>query len=361
MVIDQRRSRRLCLVVCDLLGMSPDVARDVRSADRAPRSISRSSGCSPRARTPIRARACFAAASGSAGRRRRATSRSCSTAASPRRGRPSPRPSRRSCHCGRQPLPAAVSMNRRGLPYDPTFAVLDARRPDGTTVGTLANVGIHPVALGRALPEGVDRLGRTVPGRGGGGHGRRGDAAPGRRSATSTRPSPTTTTSTATTTTPRPHRPRHWPTPCSRRCGRAHTGHRSGRACRLAHDPRAGRHHAPDCARGPHGRPGGRARRVGPRLGAGRVDPRRSVPRVRRIRARRAAAARCCSPGCHPRGRATCRCRGVRGTRRPSATARSSSPRCTTTCSSIPSPDALYSATRRVGSSLPPGPSQLTV
>jgi hypothetical protein len=39
-------------------------------------------------------------------------------------------------------------MNRRGLPYEPTFAVLDARRPDGSRVGTLANVGIHPVALG---------------------------------------------------------------------------------------------------------------------------------------------------------------------------------------------------------------------
>ena len=51
-------------------------------------------------------------------------------------------------HCGRQPLPAAVSMNRRGLPYDPTFAVMDVRRRDGSTVGTLANVGIHPVALG---------------------------------------------------------------------------------------------------------------------------------------------------------------------------------------------------------------------
>jgi hypothetical protein len=50
----------------------------------------------------------------------------------------------------RAPLPLGLSINRRGLPYDPSFAVLDARRHDGTTVGTLANIAIHPVALGPA-------------------------------------------------------------------------------------------------------------------------------------------------------------------------------------------------------------------
>jgi hypothetical protein len=49
----------------------------------------------------------------------------------------------------RAPLPAGVSFNRRGLPYDdPDFAVLDAVRPDGHRIGTLANVAVHPVALG---------------------------------------------------------------------------------------------------------------------------------------------------------------------------------------------------------------------
>ena len=51
-------------------------------------------------------------------------------------------------HFVRAPLPAGLAHNRRGLPYDPFFAVLDARRTDGSRVGVLANVAIHPVALG---------------------------------------------------------------------------------------------------------------------------------------------------------------------------------------------------------------------
>ena len=48
----------------------------------------------------------------------------------------------------RAPLPDGLSMNRRGLPYDPAYAVLDVRRADGSRIGTIAGVGIHPVALG---------------------------------------------------------------------------------------------------------------------------------------------------------------------------------------------------------------------
>lgn len=48
----------------------------------------------------------------------------------------------------RAPLPAELSVNRRGLPYDPSYAVLDVRRADGTRIGSIAGVGIHPVALG---------------------------------------------------------------------------------------------------------------------------------------------------------------------------------------------------------------------
>lgn len=48
----------------------------------------------------------------------------------------------------RAPLPAGLSLNRRGLPYAPTYAVLDVRTPDGARLGSVANVGIHPVALG---------------------------------------------------------------------------------------------------------------------------------------------------------------------------------------------------------------------
>jgi hypothetical protein len=48
----------------------------------------------------------------------------------------------------RAPLPAGLSYNRRDLPHDPSFAVLDVLRPDGSRIGTIANVAIHPVALG---------------------------------------------------------------------------------------------------------------------------------------------------------------------------------------------------------------------
>ena len=49
---------------------------------------------------------------------------------------------------GRWPLPDGLSINRRGLPYEPTFAVLDAIGDDGSRIGSLANIAIHPVALG---------------------------------------------------------------------------------------------------------------------------------------------------------------------------------------------------------------------
>lgn len=49
---------------------------------------------------------------------------------------------------GRWPLPDGLSINRRGHPYEPTFAVLDAIGSDGARIGSLANIAIHPVALG---------------------------------------------------------------------------------------------------------------------------------------------------------------------------------------------------------------------
>jgi hypothetical protein len=45
-------------------------------------------------------------------------------------------------------LPDHLSVNRRGLPYEPWFAALSAHRPDGSVAGVLANMGVHPVSLG---------------------------------------------------------------------------------------------------------------------------------------------------------------------------------------------------------------------
>ena len=53
----------------------------------------------------------------------------------------------------RADLPADLSLNRRGLPYAPTYAVLDVLRADGSRIGSVANVGIHPVALGITCTE----------------------------------------------------------------------------------------------------------------------------------------------------------------------------------------------------------------
>lgn len=50
----------------------------------------------------------------------------------------------------RQPLPPALSHNRRGNPYEPYFAVVDVSSV-GDRIATLANVAVHPVALGRGI------------------------------------------------------------------------------------------------------------------------------------------------------------------------------------------------------------------
>jgi hypothetical protein len=51
-------------------------------------------------------------------------------------------------HYRRETLPEGLSVNRRGYPYAPTFAALDVRAASGARIGALANVSIHPVALG---------------------------------------------------------------------------------------------------------------------------------------------------------------------------------------------------------------------
>ncbi len=48
----------------------------------------------------------------------------------------------------REPLPDGLGRNRRDLPYNPSLGVLAFRGPEGSLIGTVGNVGIHPVALG---------------------------------------------------------------------------------------------------------------------------------------------------------------------------------------------------------------------
>jgi neutral ceramidase len=51
-------------------------------------------------------------------------------------------------HFGRALLSEGLSVNRRGHPYEPWFAMLDVRRPDSSRIGVVANFSIHPVSLG---------------------------------------------------------------------------------------------------------------------------------------------------------------------------------------------------------------------
>ena len=137
----------VCLIVCDLLGMSPEFANPVRRAVGAALDL------------PIEAvlRRAFTPTPGRA--RWRAPRRwdgptpegyldilvnGCVAAAVEARGNAEPA----TFYFDRQPLPDGLSINRRGLPYTPTFAVLDVRTPSGDRLGALANVSIHPVALG---------------------------------------------------------------------------------------------------------------------------------------------------------------------------------------------------------------------
>jgi hypothetical protein len=137
----------VCLLVCDLLGLSPEFARPIREAVAAalglelgavltscvhthagPSTLAgsdRLGWVTPEGYRDLLVARCVAAA------------RAAASGAVPA-----------GLRAGRWPLPDGLSVNRRGLPYQPTFAVLDAIAFDGTRIGTLANIAIHPVALG---------------------------------------------------------------------------------------------------------------------------------------------------------------------------------------------------------------------
>jgi hypothetical protein len=137
----------VCLLVCDLLGLSPKFAGPVRDAvanaldletaavltscihtHAGPSTLEGSQvlgWVTPDGYLETLVQRCVAAA------------RAASAAAAPA-----------SLRAGRWPLPAGLSVNRRGLPYQPTFAVVDVLGAGGARIGTVANVSIHPVALG---------------------------------------------------------------------------------------------------------------------------------------------------------------------------------------------------------------------
>jgi hypothetical protein len=149
----------VCLVVCDLLGMSAEYADPIRASVAAAlglpveavltASTHTHSGPSVIARTEALG---WPTPEGYAdvlvSRCTEAAMAACQSAEPV------------SLHYVRAPLPGGLSINRRDLPYDPYFAVLDARRSDGSRAGLVANIAIHPVALGpQALAVSSDWVG----------------------------------------------------------------------------------------------------------------------------------------------------------------------------------------------------------
>ena len=136
----------VCLVVCDLMGMSPEFANPARSAVAAALGLDLAAVLVASTHT-------HAAPSAMAGTDAlgwqvpegfgATIANGCAVAASMARDGAVEAELR----YGRWSLPEGLSINRRGYPYDPWFSVLDVVGTDGR-IGTLANLAIHPVALG---------------------------------------------------------------------------------------------------------------------------------------------------------------------------------------------------------------------
>jgi hypothetical protein len=137
----------VCLVVCDLLGMSRSFARPVRESVAAALGLEVAAvltSCVHTHAGPSTIAGSEALGWATPEGYRELLVEQCTAAARAAAQRAVPA----SLRAGRFALPAELSINRRGLPYEPTFAVLDVLAADGSRVGTLANIAIHPVALG---------------------------------------------------------------------------------------------------------------------------------------------------------------------------------------------------------------------
>jgi hypothetical protein len=138
----------VCIVVCDLLGMSPAYSRPVREAiaeatglpiegvlvacthtHQGPSVMTGTDALgwpNPPGYENVLRDGCVASARAAVASAQDATLR-----------------------YARAPLPDGFAFNRRGGAYDePWFALLDVRTSDDSRIGVVANVGIHPVLLG---------------------------------------------------------------------------------------------------------------------------------------------------------------------------------------------------------------------
>jgi hypothetical protein len=137
----------VCLVVCDLLGMSPSFATPIRQAVALDLGLPVSAVLTASTHTHS-GPSCIAGSEAvgwptPAGYAEVLVA-GCRDAAS--RARAAAEPA--SLAYRRASLPDGLSVNRRGLPYAPWLALLDVRAVGGGRLGVLANLAVHPVALG---------------------------------------------------------------------------------------------------------------------------------------------------------------------------------------------------------------------
>ncbi len=156
---DDDGTPRLCLLVCDLLGLSPAYATPPRVAVAGDLELPRAAVLTAATHTHS-GPSCIAGSEAigwpiPAGYREILVA-ACRAAAAQARVRAEPA----ALAFRRAELPAGLSINRRELPYRPWLALLEVRRrgaPAETPgrvaetsgpIGVLANLAIHPVALG---------------------------------------------------------------------------------------------------------------------------------------------------------------------------------------------------------------------
>ncbi len=140
-------STSLCLVVCDLLGMSAGFSTPVRQAIAATLGVGLEcvlTSCTHTHQGPSVMAGTEALGWPTPEGYAEILTAGCVQAAEAARQHAEPATLR----YGRAPLPDGFSFNRRGLPYvDPWFSILDVLGSD-QRLGLIANLSIHPVLLG---------------------------------------------------------------------------------------------------------------------------------------------------------------------------------------------------------------------
>lgn len=138
---------RLCLVVCDLLGMSVEFSDPVRGEIATALGVDVDAVLTAATHTHSGPNAMKGGESlgwATPDGYEKILVDACRTAATAARDNAEPA----NVFFGRASLSEGLSINRRGNPYEPWFTVMDLLRPDSSRIGVLANFSIHPVSLG---------------------------------------------------------------------------------------------------------------------------------------------------------------------------------------------------------------------